>query len=101
MFSNRIIQKFAGKINKIIINDELRYHSIVWLLDLIEEIDSDFITDEFIMEYDTSLARAYYKTEYFEYTEFEEDIYYNFQNQDYKIDNIYFDKVNEMLSQLA
>ncbi|MDL2212240.1 hypothetical protein LJB88_05120, partial [Erysipelotrichaceae bacterium OttesenSCG-928-M19] len=100
MYNSKVISKFNGNINGVSFSDEWIFNSTLWFLDLVSGVDEKIICKELIEEYCLALEKKYYKDEYFQLSIFENEIYDNFDNQDYKVNDNYFDKVNDILSKL-
>ncbi len=69
-----ILQKFIGKINTIVINDEMVYYSMNYILNQIEEKFGEVYTDEFISELSYAIERVSIKCENFAFSDLENSL---------------------------
>lgn len=74
-----VLQKFIGKINTIVLNDEMVYCSTNHILRAIEEKFGEIYTDEFISELSYAIERVSIKCEGFAFSDLENSLTNNIE----------------------
>ena len=87
---SEILQKFIGKINTIVLNDEMVYCSTNHILSIIEEKFGEIYTDKFIAELSYAIERISIKCEDFTLSDLENSLENAIELAD-KFEDIYFD----------
>ena len=87
---SEILQRFQGRINTIMFDDEMNYNSTGYILDNIEEKFGEIYTDEFIAELSYAIERVSIKCDDFALSELENALVNAIELAD-KFEDIYFD----------
>lgn len=87
---SEIIQRFQGRINTIMFDDEMNYYTTGYILNNIEEKFGEIYTDEFISELSRAIERVSIKCEDFTLSDLENSLTNAIELAD-KFDDIYFD----------
>lgn len=87
---SEILQRFQGRINTIMFDDEMNYNTTGYILDNIEEKFGEIYTDEFIAELSYAIERVSLKCDDFAYNDLENSLTDAIELAD-KFEDIYFD----------
>lgn len=87
---SEILQKFIGKINTIVLNNQMVYCSTNHILRIIEEKFGEIYTDKFIAELSYAIERVSIKCEDFAFSDLENSLENAIELAD-KFEDIYFD----------
>ena len=87
---SEILQRFQGRINKIMFDNEMTYRTTGYILDNIEEKFGEIYTDEFISELSYVIERVSIKCEDFTLSDLENSLVKAIELAD-KFEEIYFD----------
>lgn len=87
---SEILQRFQGRINTIMFDDEMNYNSTGYILDNIEEKFGEIYTDEFIAELSYAIERVSLKCDDFTLSDLENSLTNAIELAD-KFEDIYFD----------
>lgn len=71
---SEILQRFQGRINTIMFDDEMNYNSTGYILDNIEEKFGEIYTDEFIAELSYAIERVSIKCDDFALSDLENSL---------------------------
>lgn len=87
---SEILQRFQGRINTIMFDDEMNYDTTGYILNNIEEKFGEIYTDEFISELSWAIERVSIKCEDFTLSDLENSLTNAIELAD-KFEDIYFD----------
>lgn len=87
---SEILQRFQGRINTIMFDDEMNYNSTGYILDNIEEKFGEIYTDEFIAELSYAIERVSIKCDDFALSDLENSLVNAIELAD-NFEDIYFD----------
>lgn len=87
---SEILQRFQGRINTIMFDDEMTYRTTGYILDNIEEKFGEIYTDEYISELSYAIERVSIKCEDFTLSDLENSLVNAIELAD-KFEDIYFD----------
>ena len=87
---SEILQRFKGRINTIMFDDEMNYYTTGYTLNNIEEKFGEVYTDKFISELSWAIERVSIKCENFTLSDLENSLVNAIELAD-KFEDIYFD----------